>query len=68
MLVDNRVASWPSIDESLDNQEWTLPLFGTESTISPEAHCLVGQKSMQSTVFHWTARLAVLCRKILQVM
>jgi hypothetical protein len=68
MLLDNVTIELPDIDESIDDQFWTLPHNVVDSLPSPELLRLVGQRTLRSTTFHWTARLAVLCRKILEAL
>ena len=67
MLLDEVTIELPDIDESIDEQSWTIPC-GDRGVPSLELSRLVGQRSMRSTTFHWTARLAVLCRKILEAL
>lgn len=68
MLLDNVAIELPYIDEVIDGQSWTIPRDVREAVSSSDLSRLVGQRSLRSTTFHWTARLAVLCRKILEAL
>jgi len=66
MLLDITVAALPHIDPSIDSQVWTLP--NNPGSWSLEAYGLVGRPSLRSTTFHWTARLAIICRSVLDAL
>jgi hypothetical protein len=67
MLLDTTLAALPHIDPSIDDQVWTLPKDQT-GLWRLEAYGMVGQRSLISTTFHWTARLAIICRSVLDAL
>jgi len=68
MLLDDVTIELPNIDKSIDEQSWTISCDDRWADPSLELSRLVGQRSMRSTTFHWTARLAVLCRKVVKAL
>jgi hypothetical protein len=67
MLLDTSHAPLPQIDTLIDDQVWSPPgaVMGTSGI---DASTWIGQRTMGSTTFHWTARLAVICRSVLHTL
>ncbi|WVW84475.1 hypothetical protein I302_106509 [Kwoniella bestiolae CBS 10118] len=58
MFPDHSEVPVPTIDATMDETLWVTP------SISPGSG--IGVRSMRSTTFHWMARLARICRSILE--
>ncbi|WRT67615.1 uncharacterized protein IL334_004587 [Kwoniella shivajii] len=69
MLVDQSGVPFPTIDHKMDDVPWINP-NNPNSTIShaPAGIVAVGVRSMRSTTFHWSARLAYVCRVVLETL
>jgi hypothetical protein len=67
MLLDTSHAPLPQIDTLIDDQVWSPP--GAVMGLSGiDASTWIGQRTMGSTTFHWTARLAIICRSVLHTL
>ncbi|WVF66758.1 hypothetical protein IAT40_001500 [Kwoniella sp. CBS 6097] len=66
MLPEASAVPLPHIDPALDQVPWkapSAPLSATQPTMPGMS--VHGLRSMQSTSFHWTVKLAIICRDIL---
>lgn len=64
MLPDSYGAVLPQIIPSVDAEPWLLPSDRAASA-NPSVLRLAGLPSTRSTVLHWTARLGVILRAVI---